>query len=225
MEEESILKVIIEKQSWEEIIYHIVSIEKLNPWDIDLIKLTNSFIRFISQVEELDFRIPAKVVFVAGILLRLKADYLTLFEVEEELMEKERPKEEITIPKISELGIPLKRIPKRQITLEELIHALRKALAVRERREERRLKARVGIEAQLSEEDVRRRIEEVMARIDGLLKELGVDKITFEQLVPRWEREEIVRNFVPVLHLDQDKKISTEQEEFFKDIFISKIGS
>jgi chromatin segregation and condensation protein Rec8/ScpA/Scc1 (kleisin family) len=222
IQEENILKVIFEKQSWEEIIYHIVSIEKLNPWDVDLVKLAGGFIRFISQVEELDFRIPAKVVFVAGILLRLKAEYLTLFEEEEELVKEEKPKEEITIPKLAEIGIPLKRIPKRQITLEELIHALRKALAVRERREERKIKAKMRVEAEISEEDVRKRIEEVMGRIDELMQKLRVERITFGELVPRWERKEIVRNFIPVLHLDQDKRIRAEQEEFFREIFISK---
>jgi segregation and condensation protein A len=223
MQEENILKVIIEKESWEEIIYHIVSIEKLDPWDVDLVKLADGFIKFISQVKELDFRIPAKVVFVAGILLRLKAESLTLFEEEEKLVEGGERKEEIRIPELGELGIPLKRIPKRQVTLQELIHALRKALAVVERREERKRKARVRVEAEISGEDIRERIEKVMNKINELMDKLKSEKIAFKELVSRWERKEIVYNFIPILHLDQDRKIETEQEEFFKEIWIKKL--
>jgi segregation and condensation protein A len=220
--EENLLKVIIEKESWEEIIYHIVSIEKLDPWDVDLVKLADGFIKFISQVKELDFRIPAKVVFVAGILLRLKAESLSLFEEEEKLAEGEVTREEIRIPEVGELGIPLKRVPKRQVTLEELIHALRKALAVVERREERKKRARIRVEAEISGEDIRERIEKVMNKINELMQKLKSEKIAFKELVPKWERKEIVYNFIPILHLDQDRKIETEQEEFFKEIWIKK---
>jgi segregation and condensation protein A len=222
MQEENILKVIIEKESWEEIIYHIVSIEKLDPWDVDLVKLADGFIKFISQVKELDFRIPAKVVFVASILLRLKAESLSLFEEEEKLAEGEVTREEIKIPEVGELGIPLKRVPKRQVTLEELIHALRKALAVVERREERKKRARIRVEAEISGEDIRERIEKVMNKINELMDKLKSEKIAFKELVPKWERKEIVYNFIPILHLDQDRKIETEQEEFFKEIWIKK---
>jgi chromatin segregation and condensation protein Rec8/ScpA/Scc1 (kleisin family) len=82
-EEENILKIIIEKQSWEEIIYYVVNVENLDPWNIDLVKLTNGFLKFLHEAKELDFRIPAKIVFVAAILLRLKSNYLSIFEEEE----------------------------------------------------------------------------------------------------------------------------------------------
>ena len=78
-EEENILKMIIEKESWEEIIYYIVNVENLDPWNVDLVKLTDRFLNFINNVKELDFRIPAKIVFVVAVLLRLKADNLSIF--------------------------------------------------------------------------------------------------------------------------------------------------
>ena len=86
-EEENILKTIIEKESWEDVIYYIVSLEQLNPWDVNLVKLTGSFIKFIKNAGDLDFRIPAKIVFIAAVLLRLKADYLSIFEEEETIEE------------------------------------------------------------------------------------------------------------------------------------------
>ncbi|MEM5793724.1 MAG: segregation/condensation protein A [Candidatus Aenigmatarchaeota archaeon] len=224
-QEENILDLILKKESWEEVIYHIVSIENLNPWDIDLVKLADSFLRYIQKIQELDFRIPAKIVFVAAVLLRLKADYLSLFEEEETVEEvaKAQPFVDLGIdPNLVQLGLPMKRIPKRQVTLEELINALRKALAVRERKIQRRVMWRARIQAQISEEDITKKINHVMNEIDELMQKLKANKIKFSQIVEDWNRDQIIDHFVPLLHLEQNEKVVTEQEDFFKDIFITK---
>jgi len=227
VEEENILQLIIEKESWEEVIYHIVSIENLDPWNIDLVRLTSSFLSYISKMEEVDFRIPAKIVFVVAVLLRLKADYLSIFEEEETFEEvaKEKPFVDLGIdPNLVKLGLPMKRMPKRQVTLNELITALKKALTVRERRTERRRIWRAQLQAEIGEEDITKRIEEMMKEIDELMKKLKEDKLKFSQVVKKWNREQIVGHFVPLLHLEQNEKVRCEQEDFYKDIIIWKVG-
>lgn len=225
-EEQDILKTIIEKESWEEVLYYIVNVQNMDPWNIDLVKLTESFINFIKAVKDLDFRIPAKIVFVAAILLRLKADYLSIFEEKEseieEALKEQKPFEELGIdPNLVKLGYPMKRIPKRQVTMDELIDALKKAMVVDKRREDKRANVQARVEAQLKvEEGIEQRIEKVMADIETALK--SQDKVEFKQIVGDWKKENVVKHFVPVLHLEQDKKISAEQEEFFKQILISK---
>lgn len=227
-QEEDILKTIIEKESWEDVIYYIVSLEQLNPWDVNLVKLTESFIKFIKNVGDLDFRIPAKVVFVAAILLRLKADYLSMFEEEEEsvedMLKEDKPFAELGIdPNLVQLGYPMRRTPKRQVTLEELIIALRKALAVRERKEERVKVVRRQLEdIDVVEEDMPIKMEKMMKEIEGLMQKLHKDKIEFAQIVKEWKKDKIVERFVPLLHLEHDGKIVGEQEDFFKEILISK---
>jgi segregation and condensation protein A len=223
-EEENILKIIIEKQSWEEIIYYVVNVENLDPWNIDLVKLTNGFLKFLHEAKELDFRIPAKIVFVAAILLRLKSNYLSIFEEEEpeeNLEQKTMIYEEP--PELLALGIPLKRVPKRQITLEELINALRKAFAVKERKEARRERLKKELQARIvEEEDIEKRLEKIMMEIDKLIKELNISRIEFRRIVKKWDTKNIVYNFVPLLHLEQKEKIITEQEKWFEEIFIRK---
>jgi len=223
-QEENILKMIIEKQSWEEVLYQIVSIESINPWDVDLVKLTDSFLSYIKKLEQLDFRISAKIVFVSTVLLRLKADYLSIFEEEETIEEAaQKPFVDLGIdPKLIQLGLPMKRIPKRQVTLDELVFALKKALTVRVKREIRRRVWREQLQANIGEEDITKKIEEMMKEIDDLMGKLKKDKLEFKQIVDRWNREQIVDHFIPLLHLEQSKKIKTEQEEFFKEIYISK---
>jgi segregation and condensation protein A len=223
-EEENILQLVLEKENWEEVIYHIVSIEKLDPWNIDLIKLTDSFLRYMKRIEELDFRVPARVVFVAAVLLRLKADYLSIFEEEEtiEQIAQQQPVDLGIDPNLVQLGLPMRRIPKRQITLDELIVALRKAITVREKRIERRRIWRERLALQVTEEDITKRIEEMMHEIDELMSKMRSEKVGFSQIVKKWERKRIVEKFVPLLHLENDRKIKTEQEDYFKEIWIRK---
>ncbi|TAL48259.1 hypothetical protein EPN87_00930 [archaeon] len=225
-EEQDILKTIIEKESWEEVLYYIVNVQNMDPWNIDLVKLTESFLHFLKAAKDLDFRIPAKIVFVAAILLRLKADYLSIFEEKEseieEALREQKPFEELGIdPNLVKLGYPMKRIPKRQVTMDELITALKKAMTVEKRREDKRANVQARVEAQLKiEEGIEQRIANVMADIETALQ--SQDKVEFKQIVGDWKRENVVKRFVPVLHLEQDKKISADQEEFFKQILISK---
>ncbi|MBI1978848.1 MAG: segregation/condensation protein A [Candidatus Aenigmarchaeota archaeon] len=227
-EEENILKTIIEKESWEDVIYYIVSLEQLNPWDVNLVKLTESFIKFIKNIEDLDFRIPAKVVFVATILLRLKADYLSIFEEEEdsveEMLKEDKPFAELGIdPNLVQLGYPMRRAPKRQVTLEELIVALRKALAVRERKEERVKVARRQLDVvSVAEEDMTIKTEKMLKEIEELMQKLHRDKIEFTQIVKEWKKDKVIEKFVPLLHLETDGKLVGEQEDFFKEIMIRK---
>ena len=224
-EEENILKLIIEKESWEEILYHIVSIEKLDAWNIDLIKLTDKFIEYINKFGELDFRIPARIVFVAAVLLRLKADYLSIFEEEEtiEAVAKEQQMVDLGIdPNLVQLGLPMRRMPKRQITIDELIDALKKAMVVTRRKVERRKIWRARLQAEISEEDIMKRIEKMISEIDELMKKTNKDKVGFSDIVKKWKRDKIIEKFIPLLHLENDGKIETEQEDYFKEIYITK---
>ena len=221
---EDLIRTIIEKESWEEVIYYIVNVEKLDPWNIDLIKLCNSFIHFVRTAKELDFRIPAKIVFVAALLLRIKVDYLSILEEEKEEEKEIRPIETLDIdPTLLKLAYPIKRLPKRQITLDELIAALKKTMGIEKRREERASYARAQLEAQINwEEDIEKKIQKVLKEIEEDIKKSKLGKITFKQLVEEWKRDRIIDKFIPVLHLEKDRKVKTEQEEFFKEIWISK---
>ncbi|MBU5687878.1 MAG: ScpA family protein [Candidatus Aenigmatarchaeota archaeon] len=226
--EQDLLKTVMESESWEDVIYNIVSIEGLDPWDIDIVKLADSFLRYIENIKMLDFRIPAKIVFVAAILLKLKTE--TLFPKEKE--------EESVIPEINEdefkelreklqqikLTPPLERMPTRTVTLDELVEALRKAMKVKERKEYRRhaLGKKVANHINVSEEDIEKRIENLLKEIEDLTKLLKKEKVEFSRLVDKWEREEIVKHFLPLLYLANRGDVTAEQEEFFKEIYVSK---
>jgi chromatin segregation and condensation protein Rec8/ScpA/Scc1 (kleisin family) len=155
----------------------------------------------------------------------LKADYLSIFEEEEEeILKEQKPFAELGIdPNLVQLGYPMKRVPKRQVTLDELIVALKKALAVRERKTERVKIAREQLaDIGTEEEDITKRTETILKEVDELMKKLNQDKIEFSKIVGEWKKDKIINKFVPLLHLEHDHKVTCEQEDYFKEIFISK---
>lgn len=149
-----------------------------------------------------------------------------MFEEKEnvdEMLKEQKPFAELGIdPNLVQLGYPMRRIPKRQVTLDELIDALRKALAVRERKTERNVLAREQLGNIGNEEDITIKIEKMMSEIEDMMTKLNKDKIEFKTIVKEWKREKIVEKFIPLLHLESDKKIMTEQEDYFKEILISR---
>lgn len=227
VEEDNLLQTIIEKESWEEVLYQIVSLENIDPWDVDIVKLTEGFLKYIKGAKQLDFRIPAKVVFVAAILLRLKSDVLSLFEEEsavETALEKEQEIVDLGVdPNLVKLGLPMKRAPKRQVTIDELVVALKKALNVREKRVERTQRIRKRLRRELkAHDDMIKRIDKIMGTIEARMESGHTDKLKFSDIVGEWNRDEIVNHLIPVLHLEKNQKVKTDQEDFFREIFISK---
>lgn len=227
MNEQDLLKTVMETESWEDVIYNIVSLEGLDPWDIDIVRLTDSFLKYIEGIRMLDFRIPAKIVFVAAILLKLKAE--TLFPKEEEdiqIPQEDVDEYKLIREKLAQISLkpPIERITTRAVSLEELVAALRKAMEVRERKEQRRrtLGRRIANNINITEEDIEVRINKLMDEIDFLIKKLKKDKVEFSKIVDEWKRDEIVKHFLPLLYLSTRGNVKTEQEDFFKEIYISR---
>lgn len=229
MKEENLLEMIIKEESWEQLIYNIVSYEGLDPWDVDIIKLTNSFLNYVEKLKTIDFRIPAKVVLVAAILLKLKSKILSPIKGEDTNYyvpdgvttdEFEQINEELS--KLS-LKAPIERHVKRKVTLDELVESLRKAMKVKEKKDNIRRKIGKRLRKEIGEEvDIEIRINELVTKIDSLLLKLKTDKVEFSEIVNEWNRNQIVKHFMPMLYLSSMGKIKTEQEKFFKEIFISR---
>jgi segregation and condensation protein A len=222
LNDQQLIGLMISEPSWEDVIVKIVAEEQMDPWSIDLIRLSNAFLIYIKKIEELDLRIPARFILIAAILLRMKSDILT--EKKEKLFIPESEKESDDtlriLASVPPLQPPLKRIPLRNVTLNELISALRKAYQVQERRIERKTRVKRAVEFAVPApaEDITERINKLLSQINEALIE--VDNIEFSRIVKRWGRKEIVEALIPLLHLAQDGKINLHQEELFKEILV-----
>jgi chromatin segregation and condensation protein Rec8/ScpA/Scc1 (kleisin family) len=113
----------------------------------------------------------------------------------------------------------VRRIPKRKVTLPELMIFLKRVITqvekkdvIRHEEDERRL------DVQVNKKNVERIMRDVYREISRLSKG---EKTTFRKLVNEWKKESIVAYLIPVLHLATKNKINVEQQVLFGDIFIS----
>ncbi len=228
MKEKDLMKLITSEYSWEQVIYQVIAWEGLDPWDLDLKALSKTFLQYLVKLEELDFKVPAKYIIIAAVLLRMKSDNLELIDIVEggeqqemeEFGEIESLDEEMERPNVGPLEVPPHRLAKRRIMVSELVSALRKALNTHERRHE--VKERIRKRVVISQEDVTKRIESLYMRINDILKEMKESEVKFSKLVNKWEREEIVNTFLPLIFLDNAKKVRCRQDEMFEEIFIRR---
>src|SRR3989344_6900304 len=65
-----------EKLSWQAIIYELINTEQLNPWDLDLVLLSNKYLGKVRELEEANFFVSSKVILAAALLLRIKSEIL-----------------------------------------------------------------------------------------------------------------------------------------------------
>ena len=227
------------KPDWQAIIYELIHTEQLDPWNIDIIILTNKYFEKIEGMEDADFYISSKVLLAAALLLRIKSEILLnryIKSIDEILFgKKEENKYKIEKIEIDEDELPL-LIPKtplprtRRVTLNELMDALNKAIST----ESRSIKREVAIKRakKLSEVDfpkikridLKDRIKQIYAKILTFLRkkpglEKHIDKISYSNLVGK-EREEKISCFLPLLHLSNTKKLWLEQEKHLEEIWI-----
>jgi len=227
MRESDIMQLITSEYSWEQIIYKIIAWEGLDPWDLDIVALSKGFIEYLVNMERMDFKVPAKYVIIAAVLLRMKSDHLQFIDLrttmEEDMDDLESEIESTIIgtePEkfdVTPITAPPKRYTRRKVMVDELIAALRRALNTEVKRE-RVLRARGNID--IKHEDISEKIAELYKRINNLLAHLKKDEIMFSKLVPKWEREKIVETFLPLVYLDNQGKIQCRQEDMFKEIYI-----
>lgn len=214
VDEARLIRTIVLGADWQEVLENIIVEEGLDPLGIDLIELTGAFMNYMSQVKKFDFRIPARFILIAAILLRMKCELLLLEEEEKALM-KEEKLPEIDMENLPQLSPPMIRKPTRKVTLNELVKALNKAMEFKEKKEGRKIRLRRAVETLIEpEEDIELRISSVLEKIS----EKG--EIKFSELVPDWKRKEIVDTFMPLLYLCMRSRISCDQQEMFSEIYI-----
>jgi len=181
-----------------------------------VIKLTDAFVKYLHSLQRFDFRIPARFILIAAILLRMKVELL-VEKQEREMLQKE---EEllINLDRIPLLGPPGLRKSTRKVTLTELISALNKAFEFQEKKETSIIHRHRLVENLIEEEeDIEDQIVRIMDIITSNVKE---NKVMFSSLVPEWSRGKVIAVFLPLLHLANRQAISLEQEKIYSDFAI-----
>ena len=74
----------------------------------------------------------------------------------------------------------------------------------------------------IREDNITKRIGRLYEKINTMLSRVKKDEVKFSKLVDRWEKQEVVNTFLPLVYLESEKKVTTRQEEMFKEIFVRK---
>jgi segregation and condensation protein A len=238
------------KPDWQAIIYDLIHTEQLDPWDIDIIVLTDKYFEKVLELEKeiadsdeleiTDFYVSSKVLLAAALLLRIKSEFLLnrhIKSIDEILFGKKEDKKYILERiEIDEEDLPI-LIPKtplpraRRVTLTELINALNNAINT----ESRRIKREVSIKrAQKISEvdfpkfmkiDLKDRIKHLYARVLTSLKKKQLNPEKHMNKVGYSdligkERQEKLASFLPLLHLSDTQRLWLEQEKHLDEIWI-----
>ena len=236
MDTKEIVGMMDSEQSWEQIIYKVIAWEGLDPWDLDISAMSSVFIDYILQMKELDFKIPAKFVMIATVLLRMKSDNLTLLKYfsEDNYVEYgdgvivegdeadviDNTEEGLLNFEVNPITVPQKRTPTRKIMVDELINSLRKVLNSQQRREEKKIKTSDLIK--VKEDNITKRIGVLYDKINNMLSRIRKDEVKFSKLVDKWEKQEVVDTFLPLVFLENERKVECRQEEMFREIFVRR---
>lgn len=219
--------------SWQEIIYDLINTEELDPWDINIVVLSEKYLEKVQQFDNTDFFVSSKVLFAASLLLRIKTELLLnkhlksideiLFGTEEKTLHiLERIELDEDIPEL----IPKSPIPRfKKLTLKELIDSLNKAITT----ENRRIKKEIINTNALRETGIslpKRKFNnknQTMKIYNGLVNHFEENKehqkITFTKFIGE-KREERIFSFLPLLQLENQKKIWLQQDTHFDEIHI-----
>ncbi len=217
---------------WQEIIYDLINTEQLDSWDIDINVLANKYLEKVRKIEEADFFISGKVLLAASLLLRIKSEILLnkyiksideiLFGKTEKAYVQERIELDEEIPEL----IPRSPIPRfKKVTLKELIESLNKAITTENRRIKKDISNRNAVMG--ANFDVAKRKSSVKDKIQEIYKKLfshleneeKKKKISFTEFIGKNKEERII-SFLPLLHLENQKKIWLDQENHFEEIHI-----
>lgn len=232
--QEQVHSIVFSKElRWQEIIYDLINSEQLDPWDVDIILLTDKYLEKIQQLEEADFFVSSQVLLAASFLLRIKSEILLnkyIKSIDEILFGKKEEKkytlERITLEdEIPEL-IPRSPMPRfKKVSLQELIDSLNKAIITENRRIRKVIINKNALrESSISlpkeKMSITDRIKEVFEKINNFFSTHSKEnKIGFSTLAGK-EKEDRCASFYPLLQLENNNKVWLEQEKHFEEIEI-----
>jgi segregation and condensation protein A len=210
----------------------------IDPWNIDILEVTDHFLTELERRRELDLRISGRTLFYAATLLRMKSEYLGEGEEEASLETDEIPAEEDLFGEIGtadpvdrlereiQRRLGRKDLRKSPVTLYELIKLLKTA-EKQQRRRQRAPNAEPEPEVIADDvvsiahsEDYQGAAAQVLASLEP---EQGETEIALESLCRRleWPLPEV---YIPLLFLTLEGKVDLSQQEFFGELYVHRIA-
>lgn len=225
-----------------DLLLHLIKQSKMEIENIEIVKITEEYVKFIKRQEELNLNIASEYLVMASELLLLKSKSLLPIKEEEEsleedivteddlkrrLLEYKRYKESTTVfkeleekrskfytkvPENIEKITDIKVSNDGSITLNDLVKAFESILKRQE------LSKPLNTKVTKKELSVRERSH----KIRHILKEKK--KVEFEELFENFSKPYVVVTFLSVLEMAKANEILINQENNFDKIYIELVG-
>lgn len=228
---------VVVKPTWREFLVDLVQSRQMDPWDIDITAVADAYLQRVHELQALDLRVPANVILACALMLKFKAESISLEAPNDEPEEYYEETRQLIAEDIPELVYRANRARRRKVTLSELLDAVEQVM-----KKGPRQNLVTAMPRELSIDLPELDMDEIMARVYAYANEIkdAENLVTFKELV-KLEREHtislngssqtmikqfdgpaerVVYYLLPVLHLAQDRKVAAWQDETFGEIFI-----
>ena len=198
------------------ILFDLLRLHRIKPWDVDIAFLLNSFLGEMKKNGYIDFSASGTALLSSSIVHRMKSELVLKME-EPPKAPVPKPNEEIPPP----LPFPL-RFEYTSTSVAEILGALQKVLT----NEKIFLEKKPFI---LSPPSVFEQLDEFLAHIEENIQDFYAELIklstrrsplSFKDLVKNQSLLEVVRVFIMLLFLANEKKILLTQDEEGSDILV-----
>ena len=218
------LEELVKKATWRELLIELVESSQIDPWDVDISLIVDSYLAAKKAMKALDLSIPANIILAASILLRMKSDMLGLPSIEEPQPQADEERIQRIIPEVTPLSLRARMQPNRKVTLEELLDALDEAMKVQQHREYKIEMENTPVPMLINVDDIDKKLDNTLSLVRNNADVTGM--VTFATLANKFNYAEsmLLDLFVPLLFLAHKGDIVLFQEEFFNEIFI-KLGA
>jgi segregation and condensation protein A len=222
--------------TWQAILFELVKSGNMDPWAIDLTKLTQQFLDVVERLAETNFRINGKIVLASAMLLKLKTSVLLEQDINAlDALLAQQDEQELLDPLEDELhggrqrikveGVP-KIFPKtpqprqRQVSIYDLVDALEQALEVNTRRQRRILFSYPEVQIPERRIDLHGAMDGIFMRVQDHYSRSAAT-LTFDDLAEGLDRQGKIFTFIPLLKLTTARKTDIEQPTHLSTIYIS----
>lgn len=222
-----------------DLLCYLIDKNKMNIYDVNLNDITEQYIQYLNQMEEMNLEIASEFIVMATTLLYLKSkNLLPKQEEEEEITEEELIKRIIEYKKFKEISKVLKenyliysnrfykgqeeiKLPKQKLEKDyspDKIPEIYKIIVERNSVKMNQNAKNIEKIALIDKYTVADKVKE-MYKV--LIKQ---KKFVFNKLfsIKKKEKQEVVTAFSGLLELSRRSKVTTAQEELFGDIVVEK---
>ncbi len=230
-----------------EILVQMAKAGKIDPWNIDIIDVTDKYLSHLFEIKAQNLRATSKTLLFASILLRLKSnilegtDILDFEEqqdddyeiVDDEIIESYEPPKNniISFSEVLQRRTSVKINRNRTVTLKDLIRQLefyeklekKHSLKQMQERAQRRIRSYANLTADdivnlAHEEFIENSVKAIQTKLDKIFN--TNKKVELNELISIGMNK--ISAYIALLFLTAEGKCDLEQDEFYSDLYVVK---